>query len=78
MSSTEDDTFALARITVTADTSLEQLDRWLQGLDLPQPPPSERLRTRAHRAARWTRQRLQLGFTAPEVALARHRLDRQR
>ena len=51
-SSTDDDPFALARVTVTADTTLDQLRRWVAGEDLKPARRRQLLRTRAHRMAR--------------------------
>jgi peptidoglycan/xylan/chitin deacetylase (PgdA/CDA1 family) len=57
-SSRRDDRFALARLTVRASTTDEQLAQWLRGLGATMPPPRQRWRTRAWRqyrrvAARW-------------------------
>jgi len=54
----EDDAFAIARWTVTADTSAERLAEVLAGERVPLAWRNERLRTRAHRAARRARRRL--------------------
>lgn len=54
-SSTDDDPFAIARLTVTADVGTAQLGRWLEGRDLKAAPRHERLRTRAYRLARRAR-----------------------
>jgi peptidoglycan/xylan/chitin deacetylase (PgdA/CDA1 family) len=54
----EDDPFAIARWTVTAHTSPEQLGRILRGEGVPIAWSRERLRTRAHRTARRARRRL--------------------
>ncbi len=54
-SSTEDDRFALARLTVRNTTTPEQLAGWLAGSGAPQPRRRERLETRAWRAYRRTK-----------------------
>ncbi len=54
-SSTEDDPFAIARITVTADTDLAQLGGWLEGKGLKTATRRQLLRTRAYRLARRAR-----------------------
>ena len=51
LSSTEDDTFSLARLTVRASTELPQLRGWLQGVG-PTVAPRERMRTRLWRLHR--------------------------
>jgi peptidoglycan/xylan/chitin deacetylase (PgdA/CDA1 family) len=51
-SSLRDDRFALARLTVRASTSEEQLTQWLRGRGAPMPPPRQRWRTRAWRQYR--------------------------
>jgi peptidoglycan/xylan/chitin deacetylase (PgdA/CDA1 family) len=58
LSHLEDDPFAIARWTVTARTSPEQLVRVLRGDGAPTAWRRERLRTRAWRAARRARRRL--------------------
>ena len=50
-----DDRFALARLTIRADTSLARLGAWLQGRGAPLAPRRERTRTRAWRAYRRAR-----------------------
>ncbi len=54
-SSTDDDPFAIARITITADTEPAQLESWLAGRGLRLASRRERLRTRAYRLARRAR-----------------------
>ncbi len=54
-SSTEDDPFAIARVTVTSDVDLAQLARWLECRDIRRASRRERLVTRAHRLARRAR-----------------------
>lgn len=51
-SSPADDRFALARLTVGAETSLEELEQWLDGSGAPLAPGRERARTRGWRAYR--------------------------
>jgi peptidoglycan/xylan/chitin deacetylase (PgdA/CDA1 family) len=58
ISHVEDDPFAIARWTVTAHTSPEQLTRVLRGEGVPTAWAGEHLRTRAWRAARRARRRL--------------------
>ena len=53
-----DDPFAIARWTVTARTSPEQLARVIRGEGVPTAWSRERLRTRASRTARRARRRL--------------------
>jgi len=48
-SSLRDDRFALARLTVRASTTDEQLARWLRGQGASMPPPRQKWRTRAWR-----------------------------
>lgn len=55
MSSPRDDLFTRARIIVSDDTSVDQLDAWLHGHGLPTAPLEERLITRVWRTARRTR-----------------------
>ena len=50
-----DDTLSLARLMIHADTSLEQVDAWLDRRGAPPPPTRERLRTRGWRAYRRAR-----------------------
>jgi peptidoglycan/xylan/chitin deacetylase (PgdA/CDA1 family) len=57
LSSTQDDQFALARLTVRASTSAEQLSRWLHGRGAALASPHQRLRTRAWRHYRRLTQR---------------------
>jgi peptidoglycan/xylan/chitin deacetylase (PgdA/CDA1 family) len=58
MSHADDDPFALARIVVTNDVSVDVLARWLSGRGLAAAKPGERLRTRAWRQVRrWTAER---------------------
>ena len=54
----DDDPFAIARWTVTADTSPEKLSRILEAEGVPLAWKHVRLRTRASRAARRTRRRI--------------------
>jgi peptidoglycan/xylan/chitin deacetylase (PgdA/CDA1 family) len=51
-SSPADDRFALARLTIGADTSLEELQHWLDGSGAPLAPGRERAKTRGWRAYR--------------------------
>jgi hypothetical protein len=53
-----DDPFAIARFTVTANTTDQQLAEVLQGKGIPLAWRRERVRTRAHRIARRYRRRL--------------------
>jgi peptidoglycan/xylan/chitin deacetylase (PgdA/CDA1 family) len=62
----EDDPFAIARWTMTAHTSPEELSRILHGDGVPLAWNQVRLRTRASRAARRTRRRLR-GLTKKSV-----------
>jgi peptidoglycan/xylan/chitin deacetylase (PgdA/CDA1 family) len=62
----EDDPFAIARWTITADTSPQELSRVLQGDGVPLAWKHVRLRTRASRAARRTQRRLR-GLTTKSV-----------
>jgi peptidoglycan/xylan/chitin deacetylase (PgdA/CDA1 family) len=48
----DDDRFALARLTVRSDTTLDRLEAWLDGRGAPVAPARERARTRAWRAYR--------------------------
>jgi peptidoglycan/xylan/chitin deacetylase (PgdA/CDA1 family) len=52
LSATDDDVFALARVTVTADFDLDRLTDTLAGLGVPVGRRGERLRTRLWRQAR--------------------------
>jgi len=52
LSSATDDPFALARLTVRADTSLAELGAWLEGRGATVSPSRERARTRVWRAYR--------------------------
>jgi peptidoglycan/xylan/chitin deacetylase (PgdA/CDA1 family) len=52
MSSTRDDRYALARLTVRASTPIEQLRRWLHGQGAPVAWAGQRWRTRAWRQYR--------------------------
>jgi peptidoglycan/xylan/chitin deacetylase (PgdA/CDA1 family)/GT2 family glycosyltransferase len=52
LSFSADDPFALARLTIRADTTLDQLTAWLDGRGAPLAPRRERARTRAWRAYR--------------------------
>lgn len=54
----DDDPFAIARFTVTAATSAEQVAQLLQGKGAPLAWTGERVRTRVYRMARRTRRRL--------------------
>lgn len=54
----DDDPFAIARFTVTAATSAEQVAQLLQGQGAPLAWTGERVRTRVYRMARRTRRRL--------------------
>jgi peptidoglycan/xylan/chitin deacetylase (PgdA/CDA1 family) len=54
----EDDPYAIARWTVTADTTAERLAGVLRGEGVPRSWRGERVRTRASRAARRARRRL--------------------
>jgi peptidoglycan/xylan/chitin deacetylase (PgdA/CDA1 family) len=53
-----DDPFAIARITVTADTTAERIGQLLQGRGAPAAWARERRRTRAYRSYRRVRRRL--------------------
>jgi peptidoglycan/xylan/chitin deacetylase (PgdA/CDA1 family) len=55
LSSSADDVFSLARLTVRADTTLAQLGAWLEGRGAPVAPRRERLRTRGWRVYRRSR-----------------------
>jgi peptidoglycan/xylan/chitin deacetylase (PgdA/CDA1 family) len=55
LSSRSDDRFALARLTVRADTPLARVGDWLQGRGAPLAPPRELDRTRAWRVYRRAR-----------------------
>jgi peptidoglycan/xylan/chitin deacetylase (PgdA/CDA1 family) len=57
-SSTADDRFALARLTVRRDTPDALIDAWLRGQAAPIAPRRERPRTRAARVARRVRARV--------------------
>jgi peptidoglycan/xylan/chitin deacetylase (PgdA/CDA1 family) len=57
LSHSHDDRFALARLTVTADTDARQLARLLSGSGAPLAWRRERLRTRGYRAVRRLRRR---------------------
>jgi peptidoglycan/xylan/chitin deacetylase (PgdA/CDA1 family) len=52
LSSTEDDVFALARLTIRASTTLEELTSWMTGSGARVAPFRERARTRGWRLAR--------------------------
>jgi len=52
LSSTDDDVFSLARLTVRADTSLQELRSWLTGIGAPVVAPGEPIQTRLWRLAR--------------------------
>ena len=52
LSSNRDDRFSIARLTIRADTSLDDLGAWLGGRGAPVAPTRERARTRAWRAYR--------------------------
>jgi len=52
LSHPKDDRFALARLTVTAETSLAQVEEWLRGREAPIATSNEHVRTRAWRAYR--------------------------
>ena len=54
-SSVDDDRFALARLTVRADTPIAEIDAWLAGREARLAPRRERARTRAGRIARRVR-----------------------
>jgi peptidoglycan/xylan/chitin deacetylase (PgdA/CDA1 family) len=54
----DDDPFAIARLTITADTSSQELNRVLHGEGVPLAWSHVRLRTRASRAIRRTRRRV--------------------
>jgi peptidoglycan/xylan/chitin deacetylase (PgdA/CDA1 family) len=54
----DDDPFAIARWTVTADTTAERIGEVLRGERVPLARAGERVRTRAYRALRRTRRRL--------------------
>jgi peptidoglycan/xylan/chitin deacetylase (PgdA/CDA1 family) len=58
ISHTMDDTFAIARWTVTAGTPASRLARVLEGDNVPEAWARERLRTRAYRTVRRGRRRL--------------------
>jgi peptidoglycan/xylan/chitin deacetylase (PgdA/CDA1 family) len=58
LSSDKDRLFALARLTICADTTPELLSAWLAGAEAPVAPYPERLRTKAWRAWRRSRARL--------------------
>jgi peptidoglycan/xylan/chitin deacetylase (PgdA/CDA1 family) len=58
-SSTADDRFSLARLTVRAETTLSEIAAWASGAGASTAPPRERLRTRGWRAYR--RARIALG-----------------
>jgi peptidoglycan/xylan/chitin deacetylase (PgdA/CDA1 family) len=55
LSSSADDVFSLARLTVRADTSLAHLGAWLEGRGAPVAPRRERMRTRGWRVYRRSR-----------------------
>jgi peptidoglycan/xylan/chitin deacetylase (PgdA/CDA1 family) len=57
LSSAADDRFALARLTVRADTPAERIAAWLDGRGAPAAHRHERVRTRAGRLARRVRAR---------------------
>jgi peptidoglycan/xylan/chitin deacetylase (PgdA/CDA1 family) len=58
LSHSQDDIFALARVTVMASTSAGELELLLGGSGAPLAPRRERLRTRGHRSFRRLRRRL--------------------
>jgi peptidoglycan/xylan/chitin deacetylase (PgdA/CDA1 family) len=66
LSSSADDRFDLARLTVRPTTSLDVLDQWLDGKAATIAPYAERLRTRGWRMYRRSRARLQ---TRPKETL---------
>jgi peptidoglycan/xylan/chitin deacetylase (PgdA/CDA1 family) len=53
MSSTEDDTFALARLIISPDVVLDKFRLMLEGRNLPVAPYPEPVRTKAWRGMRW-------------------------
>ena len=59
LSSTDDDRFALARVTIGADCDVAELGRILDGAHLPVAPRREQLRTKGWRAYRRTRRRFE-------------------
>ncbi|MCU1455866.1 MAG: polysaccharide deacetylase [Acidimicrobiales bacterium] len=58
LSSTSDDPFALARVTITADQTVDHLRRVLDGQGLKRAPRPEQVRTLGWRVYRRTRRRL--------------------
>ena len=54
-SSTDDDRFALARLTVRSSTTLDEISAWLLGVGAPPPRTGESLRTRIWRLLRRAR-----------------------
>jgi peptidoglycan/xylan/chitin deacetylase (PgdA/CDA1 family) len=58
VSHTRDDPFAIARWTVTTDTSARRVEQVIEAVDVPMAWSRERLRTYAYRAFRRTRSRL--------------------
>jgi peptidoglycan/xylan/chitin deacetylase (PgdA/CDA1 family) len=66
-SSIADDRFALARLTVRADTPIARIDAWLAGNAAPVAPHREAARTRAWRTARRLRAALTRERAAPQL-----------
>jgi len=60
-----DDSFAIARWTVTPDTTASRIEQVLEGIDVPLAWSGERVRTRAYRTVRRTRRRV-VRMLAPE------------
>jgi peptidoglycan/xylan/chitin deacetylase (PgdA/CDA1 family) len=58
LSHLQDDRFAIARWTVTADTTAERIAQVLEGADVPRAWRNERVRTRAYRSVRRMRRRM--------------------
>lgn len=65
LSHPDDDPFAIARWTVTRETSAAQLERVLAGVGVPLAWARERHRTRASRTARRLRRRIGAGHASP-------------
>ena len=65
LSHTEDDRFALARITVLGDVGVDGLEAYLDGRGVRTAPRRERLRTTAWRTVRRRRHRRAVSSTAP-------------
>lgn len=63
LSSPHDDRFALGRIIITRDTTLSELDAWLQGKRLPVAQVAERVQTRVWRMVRRSRKKMEAAFT---------------